>query len=150
MKHTDFLNDLPYFPSAEQIDAASNAAQVAATEYVQRLDEYAIVTVDEGEVKVVSEFDQDLFEDAQVIFDNVFGKIIGDTQDAEMAKSVINNRRLHSIIRDNYDGVTTCCIDDYESYPEGWDPIFKIPYDELTATEKAARRAVINDAFNLY
>ena len=150
MTYTEFIEGLPYFPSNEQIDAASNAAQTAVTEYVLSYDEEALVTVYEGEVSITSEIKDDLCDEAQEIFDDVFGDYIGSIQDAEMAKSEINQTLLDSIIKDNYDGRATYCIDDYEECPESWDPIFKIGYDELTNTEKVARRAVISEAFNLY
>ena len=150
MKYTGFLNELPYYPSKEQVNEASNEAQTAATEYVLRYDEGAYVTVDDGEIYVNSDMEQDIFENAQVIFDEVFGEIITKIQADEMAKSEIKETLLDSIIKDNWGGQATHCIDDYDSHPEGWDCIFQVAYNELNPTEKSARRAVIFRAFNLY
>lgn len=74
-------------------------------------------------------------------------------------KSVLNLTLLESVISDNKtyveeDGRTTkeYHLDDFDSYPEGWDSVFlNCPsWDELTDIEREERREVLKDALKNY
>lgn len=73
MKTSEFLSELSSYPTAYEVDEASNTAQDKATEYVLSIDESANVTVEDGEVYIKTDvLDEDQEANAQIIFDETF------------------------------------------------------------------------------
>ena len=70
---TDFLASLSAYPAAYEINDASNEAQNKCVEYVQSIDDSAIVTIEDGEVYITSSIlDDEQKQNAQVMFDEEF------------------------------------------------------------------------------